>query len=176
MRCALVLHPESRCDSVSEIEVEVARSGCAQVSVRYVVRGDIDGLRLPPPAAARPADELWRHTCLEAFVQDEAGDGYVEFNLSPSTEWAAYRFDSYRAGMRVFNMPPPGIAFARTPDGLELRAVLALPNSSTRLGLSAVIEETSGRISYWALRHPPGRPDFHHADGFALELPAPSAP
>ena len=38
------------------------------------------------------------------------------------------------------------------------------------------IEEASGRISYWALKHPPGRPDFHHPDGFALELPPPSAP
>ena len=27
-----------------------------------------------------------------------------------------------------------------------------------------------GGISYWALAHPPGKPDFHHADGFALEL------
>jgi hypothetical protein len=40
------------------------------------------------------------------------------------------------------------------------------------LGLSAVIEEMNGRLSYWALAHPPGKPDFHHADCFALELPA----
>jgi hypothetical protein len=28
----------------------------------------------------------------------------------------------------------------------------------------------SGALSYWALRHPPGKPDFHHPAGFALEL------
>jgi hypothetical protein len=39
-----------------------------------------------------------------------------------------------------------------------------------RLGLSALIEETSGRKSYWALAHPPGKPDFHHADCFAHEF------
>ena len=39
-----------------------------------------------------------------------------------------------------------------------------------RFGLAAVIEETNGRRSYWALAHPPGKPDFHHADGFALEV------
>jgi hypothetical protein len=33
-----------------------------------------------------------------------------------------------------------------------------------------VIEETNGAKSYWALKHPPGKPDFHHADGFVLEL------
>jgi hypothetical protein len=39
-----------------------------------------------------------------------------------------------------------------------------------RLGLSAVIEENDGTISYWALKHLPGKPDFHHPDSFALEL------
>jgi hypothetical protein len=40
-----------------------------------------------------------------------------------------------------------------------------------RFGLAAVIEETSGRRSFWALAHPPGKPDFHHADCFTLEVP-----
>jgi hypothetical protein len=41
-----------------------------------------------------------------------------------------------------------------------------------RLGLSAVIEEKGGSKSYWALAHPPGAPDFHHQEAFALELSA----
>jgi hypothetical protein len=40
-----------------------------------------------------------------------------------------------------------------------------------RVGLAAVVEETSGHRSYWALAHPPGKPDFHHADCFTLEVP-----
>jgi hypothetical protein len=35
---------------------------------------------------------------------------------------------------------------------------------------AAVLEERNSNTSYWALVHPPGAPDFHHADGFALEL------
>ena len=46
---------------------------------------------------------------------------------------------------------------------------------NTQIGLSAVLEEKDGTKSYWALRHPPGKPDFHHPDCFALELPAPEA-
>jgi len=42
------------------------------------------------------------------------------------------------------------------------------------VALCVVIEERngalSGAFSYWALRHPLQRPDFHHPDGFALEL------
>jgi hypothetical protein len=40
------------------------------------------------------------------------------------------------------------------------------------LGLSAVIEDESGALSYWALRHVPGKPDFHHPQAFAMELDA----
>jgi hypothetical protein len=64
--------------------------------------------------------------------------------------------------------------------GFELQVALDLSNlpldGPWRLGLSAVIEEASGRLSYWALTHPPGKPDFHHSDCFALELPAPLRP
>jgi hypothetical protein len=49
----------------------------------------------------------------------------------------------------------------------------ALADGPLRLALSAVIEAQSGTITWWALRHPQGRPDFHHPDGFALELADP---
>jgi len=49
--------------------------------------------------------------------------------------------------------------------------------SSLRLALSAVVEETDGRLSYWAIAHPGERPDFHHRDGFVLPLEfEPAAP
>jgi hypothetical protein len=37
--------------------------------------------------------------------------------------------------------------------------------------LTAVIEEAHGTMSYWALAHGSDVPDFHHPDGFVLELP-----
>jgi hypothetical protein len=41
-----------------------------------------------------------------------------------------------------------------------------------QIGASAVIEETNGTKSYWALAHPPGKADFHHSDCFAAVLGA----
>ena len=109
-------------------------------------------------------------------VADSVGGGaaYFEFNLSPSTEWAAYAFDGYRAGMRDLAMPAPRIGW----DGAGLRAALdlsGLPPPPWRVGLSAVIEETDGTKSWWALAHPVGKPDFHHPDCFVLEVPAANA-
>lgn len=46
------------------------------------------------------------------------------------------------------------------------------PRGAAKIGLSAVIEETDGTKSYWALAHPDGPPDFHDPACFVLELPA----
>jgi hypothetical protein len=155
--------------------VDVVRSRAGLLSLSYVVSGNIAELRLPPVAAAARTDELWRHTCFEAFVDATPDDGYYEFNFAPSTQWAAYRFDGYRSGMRVATeIGAPRIEGQSASDCYTLRAELDLSsfsvNARWRLGLSAVIEETNGRKSYWALVHPPGKADFHHADCFACEL------
>jgi hypothetical protein len=168
----LALHPESVCDSVASIEVDVARTGAGILGLRYVVSGCIDALALPAIAPSVRADRLWEHTCFEAFLADEVGGGYAELNVSPSTEWAGYRFVAYRRALRQGNFPPPRIEVEAAPERLEIRVALQLNSlGRRRLGLSAVIEERSGNTSYWALAHPPGPPDFHHADCFALELP-----
>ena len=173
MRHTLRLHPGSLCAAATRIEVDIARPRPGSLTLSYVVSGRISDLRLPPIVAAARADELWRHSCFEAFVRPSAGPGYYEFNFSPSTQWAAYRFDSYRSGMRVAaEIGAPRIEVRSTAESYTLQAAPEFVGLSSplHLGLSAVLEETNGGKSYWALAHPPGKPDFHHADCFALEL------
>ena len=169
----LKLHPDSTCDAIKGIDVEVERVGENGLRLHYTAVGKIAGLLLAPPARPERTDELWRTTCFELFVQEPPHTAYREFNFAPSTQWAAYRFTGHREGM----MPATEIAApridAQTNAGtFKLKALLELPNlaNATRLAISAVIEETNGRKSYWALAHPPGKPDFHHAAGFALDL------
>jgi hypothetical protein len=173
MRQTLRLHPDSLCAAATQIEADVSRPHPGSLILSYVARGRISDLRLPSVAATARADELWRHTCFEAFVRPPTGSAYYEFNFSPSTQWAIYRFDSYRSGMRVATeIAAPRIEVRSSAESYTLQAALELDGLSLpwRIGLSAVLEETNGRKSYWALAHPPGKPDFHHADCFALEL------
>jgi hypothetical protein len=178
MRRPLKLHPHSVCAAAAGVQVEIDRPAGGSLILSYAVTGRIDDLLLPQIAAPARTDELWRHTCFEAFLKDAAGEAYYEFNFAPSTQWAVYRFDRYRSGMRpATEIEPPQIVRQTAPDRYLLRAALSLPSNlqgaqSLRLGLSAVIEEKNGNTSFWALAHPPGRPDFHHAGGFVLELGA----
>ena len=173
MRHTLRLHPDSLCAAATRIEVDVARPRPGSLVLSYVVSGKISDLRLPPVVTAARADALWRYTCFEAFVRGSVDPGYYEFNFSPSTQWAAYRFSGYRSGMRVAaEISAPRIEVRSSAETFTLQAALEFDGLSSplHLGLSAVLEETNGCKSYWALAHPPGKADFHHADCFALEL------
>ena len=150
------------------------------VALSFRVEGDIDRLRIPPPAEPRRADGLWRETCFEAFVMAGDGPGYHEINLSPSGAWAAYAFRGYRDGGVLDLELDPEIVVQKAAGCLELDAVIraeCLPwqraGARLRLGLAAVLEDLDGRLTYWALRHAANRPDFHRAEGFALDLPPP---
>ena len=175
----LTLHPDSRCDAVARIEVDTARPRANSLRLRYLVTGRINDLLMPAATVSKRADQLWQHTCFEAFIRPPPGTAYAEFNFAPSTEWAAYRFSGYRQGMTVVNeIGPPRLNIESAHERFTLDVSLMLNgfqglahDSIWRLGLSAVIEEANGRRSYWALAHPPGKADFHHADCFALELP-----
>lgn len=175
---ALRLHPDSHRSAAARIEVDVARPRANGLALSYIVTGKMSDVRLPPFTEAARSDELWRHTCFEAFVRPSSGDEYYEFNFAPSRQWAAYRFSGYRSGMRVAaEIGTPPIEVQSGPDrctlrvSLELDRLSGLPREAVwRLGLSALIEDTNGRMSYWALSHPPGKPDFHHPESFLHEL------
>lgn len=176
----LLPHPDFRYPPGTYVESRVNLSQTGVMRLRYVLGWDGTGVRLPPPAASARKSDLWRHTCCEAFVRARGRDGYVEINLSPSSEWAVYAFDAYRAGMRPVALSAPSIRVDRTPGRLELNAEVdissVLPAAEAwQVGLTAVVEGEDG-LSYWALAHAPGRPDFHHPDCFALDLPATGQP
>ncbi|MGB9413876.1 MAG: DOMON-like domain-containing protein [Pseudolabrys sp.] len=177
MRQLLRLHPESRSSVAQHVEVVVTRPRPEGLVLSYKLSGRVDDVYLPAVRPTARGDELWQHTCFEAFVRASSGSEYYEFNFSPSTQWAVYRFTDYRNGMCVAaEVSTPTIDVRLDAQSFTLQAALALDHlslpreSSWRLGLSAVIEETNGNKTYWALAHPPGKPDFHHKDAFAYEL------
>ena len=161
-------HPSSSISTLNSIRVSIWRDG-GRWHFRYLVAGAAD---LIMPGAIEPgrADDLWRHTCFEAFVGLEGG-AYLEFNYSPSGQWAAYRFDGPRQGMRD---EPATVEvwrdFGEDWIAIEAGVECAALRAGAPLGLSAVVEEAQGAKSYWALAHHPGPPDFHDRSCFTALL------
>jgi hypothetical protein len=174
----LARHPSTPAEAVRAITVLLRRSA-NELRMTFRLDGDIRRISIPSPSAPRIARQLWQHTCFEAFVAVEGQREYHEFNFAPSGEWAAYAFSGYRNGPLVplaSDMLRPDIAVRSTDNRLELDSVVRLdalsaihPHAPIRVALAAVVE-ASDAFSYWALRHPADKPDFHDADGFALLL------
>lgn len=178
----LIPHPVSHGEAAAKIAVHLTRGGPRALRLRYVVEGDIDRLYVPAPDQPSRTDELWKRTCFEVFLRGEAGERYYEYNLAPSTRWAAYRFNGYRNEMADADVTTPAITtsvidgrFELTAD-LDLAGLPHLPDDAAwRVALSAVIEDVEGQRAFWALTHPSAEPDFHNRASFALTLPAAGA-
>jgi len=178
MRSAvLTAHPLTPNDDVRSLTVQLRAEEPDILVFRYSLVADMSHVHVPQSEGRGRADALWEHTCFEAFVAARDAPGYHEFNFSPSRDWAVYRFSAYREGMSPAEITQaPEICVRRSDHGLELESAVRIGHLADldvrhlRIALAAVIEDEDGGLSYWGLRHPPGRPDFHHPDGFALEV------
>ncbi|HVK61552.1 MAG TPA: DOMON-like domain-containing protein [Bdellovibrionales bacterium] len=136
---------------------------------------------LKPKAERMRADELWKTTCMEIFVGPRGHHEYIEFNLSPSGDWNAYTFDSYRKGMRPTDDAMIDLETVElTADRFRMRGrlqsrregelsdLLRLPHLEA--SATAVIETAANEIQYWAVKHAGEKPDFHLRSSFSIEL------
>jgi len=180
-------HPTCQPGPLHALSVSGALDVTGRITVDCLLQGELLRLRLPEVARApQRRDELWRHTCFELFARRGAAEAYMEFNFSPSGDWAMYRFDGYRRGRGRPELAQPGITLhALGPGQLRLQARAQLPNAADsathidatgaataawQLGFAAVIEASDGTLAYWATRHPGARPDFHAPENFSLGL------
>lgn len=174
---SLLCHPATPCPEVNSITVDVSKANRSTLRFCYRLAAVLKQIRIPQCVTHSRRDELWRHSCFEAFIASANATQYLEFNFSPSTEWAAYDFDGYREGMRAAPITPSNLNVTSSEDTLVLSVEidvaalgLAAAERELQLGLCAVIENVDGQISYWAINHSMPKPDFHHRDGFALLL------
>ena len=173
-----VSEPGALQDLVHELSVSVVRTQANQLKLTYRLTGDLDALQLPEPRPPVRTDGLWRHCCFEAFIGHAGAHDYWEFNFSPSGAWAAYHFNAYREGMApLLTGAPPVFTPNIGSESVGLSVLLDLSwlarssaGAGLRLGLAAVVEDRARVLSYWALKHPAEKPDFHHRDSFVVEL------
>jgi len=207
----LTPHPDMPPRMVQSVTCSLSWQDPGHWVASFIVGAPPEALALPAAVFPARADGLWQRTCFELFLRDPGTGGYLEFNFSPSGEWAAYQFDGYRTGMRALSLADPWITSTRREQfdagmGARLAAIaldpasigtmLSIPMPAPpeapapnqyaliahledvgladapfrELAITAVIEESDGTKSYWALAHPAGKPDFHAAESFALSV------
>ena len=170
----LECHPTAIPDIDMSINVIVRECLPDEIVLTYRLLADFRQLKLPRRQVPERPDELWRHTCFEAFVMAQGSAGYREFNFSPSGAWQLYEFEDYRQGGEAGSGELPLGRLAICFDGIvfeqRIPTELMPAGDKLQLGLSAVVERANGDISYWALKHPTAQPDFHHHEAFDFSL------
>ena len=182
--CPLLPHdPQTSPDLLLSAEFVWSEGGLLELS--YSLRpsysdGDLLALALPSqepasvPMHGDRCDELWKHNCFEAFIGLPGSKQYWELNVSPLGHWNLYSFESYRhAGSDLVEALPPSLTMQQTRRDCRCDVVLDLRpwwpiEGMPELGLTMVVEEKDGRLSYWALSHPGEVADFHDRRSFLI--------
>jgi hypothetical protein len=73
--------------------------------------------------------------------------------------------------MQPPGMQPQHLEIRRQERRLTLSTAIACPDAGLlRIGPALVLEHACGSRSHWAMEHPGGAPDFHHAGTCACIL------
>jgi hypothetical protein len=148
-----------------------------QLTIEYILQGELKEIAIAPPSAIPSRKhELWQNTCFEFFLGIQNSQRYWEFNLSPSGDWNVYCFDSYRQGMQeetAFSTLPFKVQQQAETLKLTLNCDLnkiIVREKTLEIGITTVIKNQNGEVSYWALNHPAAEADFHRRDSFIILL------
>ncbi|MHC5823888.1 MAG: DOMON-like domain-containing protein, partial [Nostoc sp.] len=172
------LQPFSSTKSLSNLKIagNIARNGNKLV-IRYILGGHLKEIAIATPSNTRSRKhQLWKDTCFEFFIGSKDSLRYWEFNLSPAGHWNVYRFDGYREGMQeetAFTILP--FSVQNQADGLALALDVDLgkivsENQAIEVGITTVIKDKDGEVTYWALTHQVAEADFHLRDSFIVKL------
>lgn len=171
-------HPSGQGGGMRRVAAAARVGAEGALTLTYRLEWEAGFLRLPVMPGGGRHNNLWHHTCLEAFLQAAGQASYHELNFSPAGAWAAYRFSGFREGMQDLPLSlPPVQRIDQGPEHLYMECQLppeALPGEALRISLTAILEDRDGGLHFWALHHPAPRPEFHDRRGFVLELPEPA--
>ena len=154
------------------------RRGSKSIDIEYNISDPYFDILWPRPVnPPLREDDLWQHTCFELFLAPWGMSDYWELNFAPSGNWNCYHFKAYRENQRrersIYSSKITRIEI----DNLTQRITASIPivdrisKHTYSVGISAVIEDKSGTLHYYALTHTDaGKPDFHDKKSFMLTL------
>ena len=171
-RSVLLAHPDSACRGGCSHPVEARLAAPAQLGCHYALHGDIGRVRLPDSPRGRRARTGCGGTPASRSSWRRRWPATTNSTFHPRSTGRRITSRITAAGMTPARLaqPPAPARAAAAPRGLELVSDAAIlrdwriwPRAPRlQLALAAVVEDEDGRLSYWALRHAPGKPDFHH--------------
>ncbi|NBP98187.1 MAG: hypothetical protein EBU51_01100, partial [Synechococcaceae bacterium WB6_3A_227] len=116
--------------------------------LRYQLEGPLEELLIPEckPLGIRN-NNLWQHTCFEAFWAEVNSTTYWELNYSVNSDWNIYKFSNYRSNQveeqYIPNFKP---IHRQSKNSLSIGLTIELPaciaaDTNLQFGFAAVLEQ-----------------------------------
>lgn len=159
-----------------QVEAEIYLEGTDTGLLEFRITGPLDQLIFPDPTLVESRrDELWKGTCLEAFfaVETIPESSYLEINCAPNGDWNMYEFSGYRQGMKTSENSKLRLIHRESTSTevlFRLRIESPLLGQMKWASLTTILQLQDGSFTYWALKHPGAKPDFHNKDAFIAPL------
>jgi hypothetical protein len=121
--------------------------------------------------------KLWEKTCFELFIKN-ANDTYIEFNFSPDFEWNCFLFEKVK-GLPVEYKKMESVNFDILFANDIVHVIIELQKKMfpenffegpLSAGITSIIIDKKGDISYWALSHEDIKPNFHLFESFKYKF------
>ena len=153
----------------SDIRVEASLEiEALEIKINFKILGNIKKYQFPKKEKQQRANELWRETCFELFFTIENdSDKYYEINISPTSKWNVYHFDSYREGIsEVANILPPSIKIIKERDSIEFSVRIQflrkeVLNQIDTFNLATILLDHYEVRHFYTIQKREGSVDFH---------------
>ncbi len=144
-----------------------------KIKIKYEIIGDLLSYNFPKVTKQKRANELWRDTCFELFIANYSSEEYYEINTSPSTEWNAYHFTSYKNEMKasdVFSVP--NISFYQLDKRYEFSFEMTFRKDifekELLVNLAVILLDQKGIRHFYTIHRQNKSPNFHDREWHTL--------
>ena len=139
------------------------------MKIEYEIIGDLSSYSFPKKTKQKRANELWKDTCFELFIANYSSTEYYEINTSPSTEWNAYHFTSYKKEMRESDLfSPPRISFYQSDNrytfSFEMTFRKNIFDKELLINLAVILLDKEEKRHFYSINRQNSSPDFHNRE------------
>ncbi|SFV50560.1 hypothetical protein MNB_SV-12-26 [hydrothermal vent metagenome] len=138
----------------------------SRLKIEYEIINNLSSYHFPKETKQQRANELWRDTCFELFIANHSSTEYYELNISPSTQWNAYHFKSYKEEMRETDVfSTPSIISHQLDKSYNLSFEMAFQEDifvkKLSINLAVILLDKEEMRHFYAINRCKESPDFH---------------
>ena len=136
-----------------------------KLTLTFTVKGSLENYIFPKEQLIKRANELWKASCFELFLENSKSEGYYELNFSASLAWNFYYLEYYRAKVQEVELTTePTIQIRENKNSYGIELILEGYDFEIfdSCNLTAILLTEKDKRTFWSIQPMEDIPDFHN--------------